>query len=193
MKKFDEIIERLLVTESPIFYDGKLSIDLDNELTNKQSLDNCVRDGQKLKKFEDWEVYKIQKENFEYYCFIKNNIVDAYVEFFIENLNVNNKRVLQKNSASNKGLLKRAFLKYFSDIFSSVILDKRANTYGKQFFEKLMSEAINGGFKTTIVNERTGEEASYIDKNFEQYWLGKTVINNKAVGHHNILFKIYYK
>jgi hypothetical protein len=82
MKKFDEIIERLLVTESPIFYDGKLSIDLDNELTNKQSLDNCVRDGQKLKKFEDWEVYKIQKENFEYYCFIKNNIVDAYAEFF---------------------------------------------------------------------------------------------------------------
>ena len=139
MKKFDEIIERLLVTESPIFYDGNLSIDLDNELTNKQSLDNCVRDGQKLKKFEDWEVYKIQKENFEYYCFIKNNIVDAYAEFFIENLNVNNKRVLQKNSASNKGLLKRAFLKYFSDIFSSVILDKRANTYGKQFFEKLMN------------------------------------------------------
>jgi len=89
--------------------------------------------------------------------------------------------------------LRRAFLNYFSHLFSVVILDKIANNYGKQFFKKLMKEANDAGFKTTIVDEKTKSEAVYEDKNFEQYWSSKTNIDGRTVGYYDLLFKIYFK
>lgn len=56
-----------------------------------------------------------------------------------------------------------------------------------------MKEAHDLGFKTTILDEKTKDEALYQPESFEQYWSDKTIINNKAVGYYNLLFKIYYK
>ena len=193
MKSFDKLVNKILLTESPILSDSELSINLDNEQTNKQAINDCFENGKQVKNFEKYKVYKIKNNNFRYFCFIENNVVEGYVEFFIDDQNVYSKRVLQRKSANNKGLLRRAFLNYFSHLFSDVILDKIANNYGKQFFKKLMKEANDTGFKTTIVDEKTKSEAFYEDKNFEQYWSSKTIINDRTVGYYDLLFKIYYK
>ena len=37
------------------------------------------------------------------------------------------------------------------------------------------------------------EEAPYNFKDFEQYWSGQSIINNKTVRPTNLSFKIYYK
>ena len=193
MKNFDELVNKILLTESPILSDSELSINLDNEQTNKQAINDCFENGKQVKNFEKYKVYEIKNNNFRYFCFIENNVVEGYVEFFIDDQNVYSKRVLQRKSGNNKGLLRRAFLNYFSHLFSDVILDKIANNYGKQFFKKLMKEANATGFKTTIVDEKAKCEALYEDKNFEQYWSSKTIVDGRTVGYYDLLFKIYYK
>lgn len=193
MKRFDNLVTKILMTESPTFSDNELSVDLNNEQINRQYLNVCIQDGEKIKNFESWEVYEIKKENFKYFCFVKNNSIEAYAEFFVDGQDINSKRVLQKKSQDSKGLLRKAFLNYFSNIFSSVKLDKLANIYGKQFFKKLMEEANEKKFKTSIVNEKTNEEAPYDSKEFEHYWSGQSIINNKIVRPNNLSFKIYFK
>lgn len=109
---------------------------------------------------------------------------------------MNNKRVSQRKSDDSKGFMRRIFLNYLSRIFQSIKLDSVANRKGKEFFKKLLKEAIEKGFKATIVNEKTKEEDVYKEENFEQYWSnwsGKGTINNKEVEPYNILFKIYFQ
>lgn len=193
MKKFDGLIKRILLDESPVFVDKPLPISLNDRTTNKETVNKSIQDGEKINSFDGREVYKIVVNNFVYFCFIKNGVADAYVEFFVDNKETNSKRVLQRKSEDSKGLLRNAFLNYFSHIFSSIKLDQTANVHGKQFFKKLLKEATERGFKTTVVNEETNEEASYNDEDFEQYWSGQTIINNKQVNPNDLLFKIYYK
>lgn len=193
MKKFDGLIKRILLDESPVFVDKPLPISLNDRTTNKEAVNKSIQDGEKINSFDGREVYKIVVNNFVYFCFIKNGVADAYVEFFVDNKETNSKRVLQRKSEDSKGLLRNAFLNYFSHIFSSIKLDQTANVHGKQFFKKLLKEATERGFKTTVVNEETNEEASYNDEDFEQYWSGQTIINNKQVNPNDLLFKIYYK
>ena len=181
------------MTESPIFSDRELTVDLNDKQINKQYFNVCLQSGKKIENFENWEVWEIKKKSFIYFCFIKNSTIEAYVEFFIDGQDINSKRVLQRKSSDSKGLLRKAFLNYFPNIFSNLKLDKIANIHGKQFFEKLMREANQKGFKTTIVNENTNEEAPYNFKDFEQYWSGQSIINNKIVRPNNLSFKIYYK
>lgn len=193
MKRFDRLVSQILMTESPIFSDNELLVNLNDEQINKQHFNICIQSGEKIEDFENWEVFKIKKESFVYFCFAKNNTIDAYAEFFVDGQNVNSKRVLQRKSQDSKGLLRKAFLNYFPNIFPSVKLDKIANTYGKQFFKKVMEEANKKKFRTVIVNEATNEEASYNSEDFEQYWSGQSIINNKVVRPNNLSFKIYYK
>ena len=193
MKNFNSLVNKILMTESPIFSNSELSVNLNNNQTNKEALDQCFKNGKKLQNFKEWEVFEIQKEEFKYFCFTRNNIVEAYAEFVVDGQNTNSKRVLQKKSINAKGLLREAFLHYFSHLFSSITLDKVANTHGKEFFKKLMKEAHDLGFKTTVFDEKTKNEALYQPESFEQYWSDKTIIHNKAVGYYNLLFKIYYK
>ena len=182
MKKFDGLIKRILLDESPVFVDKPLPISLNDRTTNKEAVNKSIQDGEKINSFEGREVYKIVVNNFVYFCFVKNGVADAYVEFFVDNKETNSKRVLQRKSEDSKGLLRNAFLNYFSHIFSSIKLDQTANVHGKQFFKKLLKEATERGFKTTVV-----------DEDFEQYWSGQTIINNKQVNPNDLLFKIYYK
>lgn len=193
MKKFDSLIKRILLAESPIFVDKPLSISLNNQIDNKEAVKRSIEDGEKINSFEGRDVYKITNDNFLYFCFIKDGVADAYVEFVVKDGEINSKRVLQRKSEESKGLLRKAFLNYFSDIFSNIKLDRMANVHGKQFFKKLLKEATERGFKTTIVNDKTKEEASYNDKDFERYWSGQTTINDNQVDSSDLLFKIYFK
>jgi hypothetical protein len=136
-----------------------------------------------LNSFEGREVYKIVNQNLLYFCFIKNNIADAYAEFSIDdNGETNSGTVLQRKSEDTKGFLKRAFLNYFPNIFPSIKLDYMANKQGKEFFRKLLNESKKKGFKTSIINQITKEETPYEEDEFEQYW-----------GSYNLVFKIYFQ
>lgn len=193
MKNFDNLIKKILLAESPIFVDKPLSINLNSQIDNKEAVKRSIEDGEKINSFEGRDVYKITNDNFLYFCFIKDGVADAYVEFVVKDGEINSKRVLQRKSEESKGLLRKAFLNYFSDIFSNIKLDRMANVHGKQFFKKLLKEATERGFKTTIVNDKTKEEASYNDKDFERYWSGQTTINDNQVDSSDLLFKIYFK
>jgi hypothetical protein len=194
MKQFDDTIQKILLNETPIFIDKELSINLNDHLTNKLAVKNCLEEGEKLKDFENWKVYKIEKENFIYFCFIdKNNMMDAYAEFLIEKSEVNSKRVLQRKTETTKGLLRRVFLNYFPYFFSSIKLDKMANKLGKSFFEKLMKESIKNNFKVVVVNERTTKETPYKEENFEQYWDKIVYFDGQKVNPLDVTFKIYYR
>lgn len=193
MKNFDNLIKKILLAESPIFVDKPLSISLNSQIDNKEAVKRSIEDGEKINSFEGRDVYKITNDNFLYFCFIKDGVADAYVEFVVKDGEINSKRVLQRKSEESKGLLRKAFLNYFSDIFSNIKLDRMANVHGKQFFKKLLKEATERGFKTTIVNDKTKEEASYNDKDFERYWSGQTTINDNQVDSSDLLFKIYFK
>lgn len=196
MKKFNSLVQKILLAESPVIVDNPLLINLNNKSTNEEAVEKSFQEGEKLDSFEGRDVYKISEDGLLYFCFIDNNIADAYVEFLIDDGEVKNKRVLQRKSDNSKGFMRRIFLNYFSRIFQSIKLDSVANKKGKEFFKKLLKEAIEKGFKTTVVNEKTKEEEEYKEKNFEQYWSswsGKGIINDKEEESYNILFKIYFQ
>jgi hypothetical protein len=161
IKKFNTLIEDILLKENPIFVDKPLSMSLNKISTNKSVVNKSLEEGERLNSFEDKEVYKIVNQNLLYFCFIKNNITDAYVEFSIDgDGEANSGTILQRKSEDTKGFLKKAFLDYFPSIFSSIKLDYIANKHGKEFFRKLLKESGERGFKTVVVNQRTKEEAS---------------------------------
>lgn len=195
MKKFNSLVKQILLNEAPVFFEGILPINLNNESKNQEIVKSCFKNGEKLNSFEGRDVYKnIISQNYYYFCFIQNNVADAYVEFSIDSDGVmNSGTVTQRKSEETKGFLRRVFLNYFSQIFPSVTLDQVANTLGKDFFKKLLKDASEKGFRTTVFNNRTKEETPYIEEDFEKYWAGQKHIKDKKPNPSNLLFKIYFQ
>lgn len=195
MKTFNNIVKQILLNETPVFFEGMIPIDLNNESKNEEIVKSCFKNGEKINSFEGRDVYKNNiDEKKSYFCFIQNDVADAYAEFSIDGDGVmNSKTVAQRKSEDTKGFLRRCFLNYFSQIFPSVTLDQVANTLGTNFFKKLLNEANKKGFRTTVFNNRTKEETDYIEEDFEKYWAGLLHIKDKKPNPSNLLFKIYFK
>lgn len=195
MKNFNILVKKILLNENPVFFEGILPIDLNEKSKNEEIVKSCFENGEKLNSFEGRELYKnIIGQNYYYFCFIQNDIADAYVEFLIDDDGgMNSRTVTRRKSEDNKGFLRKVFLNYFSRIFPSVTLDQTANTRGKEFFKKLLKEANGKGFKTTVFNNRTEEETPYIEEDFEKYWAGQSHIKDKKPNPSNLVFKIYFQ
>jgi len=195
MKKFNTLVKKLLLNEAPMFFEKILPINLNDESKNEEIVKSCFKNGEKLNSFEGRDVYKNNiDEKKSYFCFIQNNVADAYVEFLIDGDGVmNSGTVVQRKSEDTKGFLRRVFLNYFSKSFPSVTLDQVANTLGTNFFKKLLNEANKKGFRTTVFNNRTKEETDYIEEDFEKYWAGLSHIKDKKPNPTNLVFKIYFK
>lgn len=195
MKKFNTLVKKLLLNEAPMFFEKILPINLNDESKNEEIVKSCFKNGEKLNSFEGRDVYKnIISQNYYYYCFIQNDVADAYVEFSIDGDGImNSGTVVQRKSEDTKGFLRRVFLNYFSQSFPSVTLDQVANTLGTNFFKKLLNEANKKGFRTTVFNNRTKEETDYIEEDFEKYWAGLSHIKDKKPNPTNLVFKIYFK
>lgn len=194
MRKFNTLVERFLLNETPTFFEKILPIDLNDDSENKEIVEKCFKNDKKLNLFEGRGVYEGINKQKSYFCFIKNNLADAYVEFSIDaDGGMFSKTVAQRKSEDTKGFLRRAFLNYFSQFFSSVTLDQVANTMGKEFFKKLLKEATEKGFRTSVLNNRTNEETTYVEDDFEKYWSGQIHIKDKKPNPTNLVFKIYFQ
>jgi hypothetical protein len=195
MKNFNTLVKQLLLNENPMFFEKILPIDLNDESKNEEIVKICFENGEKLNSFEGVEVYEnMIDQKYSYFCFIKNNLADAYVEFSIDaDGGMISKTVAQRKSKDTKGFLRRVFLNYFSQFFSSVTLDQVANTRGKEFFRKLLKESNEKGFRTTVLNNRTKEETPYVEDDFEKYWVGQSHIKDKKPNPTNLVFKIYFQ
>lgn len=193
MKKFKNLVEEVLISESPMFVDRELSSNLNDKIENKQLLQKCLDNGKLINKFENWDVYQINESDDMFFSFVQNNVVDAYAEFSKKDDTFKSYKVTQRKDENTKGLLRKAFLNYFSNLFPNVILDHTANNLGKEFFRKLMNQAKQRGLKTTIVNEVTKEEIPYEEDLFDKCWSAVFSDKGQLALPMNILFKIYFK
>jgi hypothetical protein len=193
MKAFETLVKQILLNETPSLVNNELLVDLNDPEINKQFLQKCLTTGVKLNNFEKWEVYKFKDFDDLYFCFIHEESVDAYAKFFIDGSEGYGRTVAQKRTDQTKGLLRRAFIKYFSKKFSSLILDRIANKYGKQFFKKLLQDAIENNFKVVVLLEDIKKEIAYNENDYEIYWKRMYRGHRQSSNPSNILFKIYYK
>ena len=193
MKKFDALVKHILLNESPSLEDRELPIDLNKIEINRECLEMCLREGEKLSNFEKWKVYKVKNGNYVYFCFVAGDSVDAYTQFFINSQVVYSQTVTQKKSDYTKGLIRRAFLNYFSEKFDSIILDRIANNYGKNFFKKLLREAMEKNYKVVVLLDNIQKEIEYDENDYEIYWRRLIISSKQYTDESDILFKIYYK
>lgn len=193
MKKFDTLVKHILLNESPSLEDRELPIDLNKIEINRECLEMCLVKGEQLSNFEKWKVYEVKNGSYAYFCFVAGDSVDAYTQFFINGQVVYSQTVTQKKSDYTKGLIRRAFLNYFSEKFNSIILDRIANNYGKNFFKKLLREAIEKNYKVVVLLDNIRKEIEYDENDYEIYWRRLITSSEQYTDESDILFKIYFK
>ena len=152
MKAFETLVKQILLNETPSLVNNELLVDLNDPEINKQFLQKCLTTGVKLNNFEKWEVYKFKDFDDLYFCFIHEESVDAYAKFFIDGSEGYGRTVAQKRTDQTKGLLRRAFIKYFSKkgirtnctlVFSpgqAILAAKAGATYLSPFLGRLKAQ-----------------------------------------------------
>lgn len=69
MKKFNTLVQRILLTENPVIVDKPLLVNLNDKSTNEEIVEKSFKEGEKIDSFEGRDVYKIHN-NLLYFCFI---------------------------------------------------------------------------------------------------------------------------
>lgn len=200
---FDKIVDGYIQTsyfvESPMYYDGVFNDQLQNSVYNTNTAKEIIKKNEPFANFKNWVVYKIVDgfdESRITYCLINNEYVDAFVEIATKASHNFCTGVWQRNDLINKGLIRDLILNFIPKYYSSLISDKTANKLGISFYKKLLNEAMNMGYRVTVLNGSHKNEENYDPYKFDSYW----VTTDKDIQTHptfitskDILFKIYFK
>ena len=201
--KFDKMINSYLQTsyfvESPMYYDGVFNDQLQNSSYNTKVTKEILEKNEPFANYKDWVIYKISDgfdESRITYVLIKNNYVDGFIEIATKAQYNFCTGVWQKNDSKNRGLIRDLILNFIPNYYSSLISDKTANKLGISFYRKLLSDAMNMGYRVTVLNGSHKNEEIYDPNKFDNYW----ITTDKDVPTHptfvtskDILFKIYFK
>ena len=206
MKKFDTLVEEVeksLVLEAPKYHENVV---LSKEHTAEDSEDatKAKKDGKKMKDFEGHETYLLEKNlggrTIRYtFCFFKNNKCRCVIN--IDHIKIINpptsigkqphgttdEFVLytadQRKEDQNLGLARKIVLNYFSKLFPSLISGEDANRFGKPFWKKLLTGALEKGFE--VKGSLNKVEHDFKPENFEKYWLSDKINDPLELSHNS--------
>jgi hypothetical protein len=199
---FNKIVKSYLQTsyfvESPMYYDGIFNEQLQNLDYNNKVTKEIIEKYKPFINFKNYTVYRVM-DGFDdsriTYLLIKNNLVDAFVEIASKAEHNFCTGVWQRDDQANRGLIRDLILNFIPNYYSSLISDKTANKLGISFYKKLLTDAMNMGYRVTVLNGSHQNEEAYDPSKFDSYWVTTdndipthpTFITSK-----DILFKIYF-
>jgi hypothetical protein len=192
MSKFNEIYNQILFVESPQYYDAKFNEDMQNLEINAKRAQKTIEDSEKIDSFQGRDVYKrfyFGDPDRYTYVFIKNGVIDTEVEMSIKKINDFSLGVWQRNTLDNKGFARSVFLNFLPKYHNAVVSDTVANKLGREFWKKLLDDAVSRGYKVTVIEKQ--KEKNYYPKDFDSFWRG-SIVDDSSVMPGEKLFKITY-
>jgi hypothetical protein len=200
--KFDEAIKSYLHTsffvESPMYYDAMFNEQMNDIEHNREVTQKIVSSNKPFDKFQNWDVYKVQDgfdEDQMTFCLVRDGLTDAFMEIVTNKGNNFSRGVWQRNTDSNKGLIRNLILNFLPKYYTSLISDKTANKLGIEFYRKLLNDCIQKGLKVTVLRGSIKNEIPFNLDNFDNYWhnVSKDVPTHPTfVTTKDDLFKIYF-
>jgi hypothetical protein len=199
---FDKIVNGYLKTsffvESPMYYDGIFNDQLQNPVYNNKITKEIIEKNEPFSTFKNYTIYKVA-DGFDdsrvTYCLINGDYVDGFIEIASKSQYNFCTGVWQRNSTTNKGLIRDLVLNFIPKYYSSLISDKTANKLGINFYKKLLTDAMNMGYRVTVLNGSHKNEEIYDPNKFDSYWVNtdKDIPTHPTfVTSKDILFKIYF-
>lgn len=161
-------------TESPDYYEnGIFHGEMNDDSFNKDKLQMLLLNCEELIPFNNYKVFK-RTDNFDEdnvsFFLIKDDLIQGATEIISKKQNNFCLGVWQRKAESNKGLLRSFYLERLPDYFSSIISDKSANKFGKNFWKKLLEQAVALGHSATVLEGSLKKEIPYDIRTFENYW-----------------------
>ena len=142
-------------TESPDYYeDGVFHGEMNDDSFNKDRLQLLLPSCEELASFKGYKVFK-RTDNFDEdnvsFFLIKDDLIQGATEIISKKQNNFCLGVWQRKSESNRGLLRSFYLERLPNYFPSIISDKSANKFGKNFWKKLLEQAVALEHSVTIL------------------------------------------
>jgi hypothetical protein len=187
-------------TESPDYYeDGVFHGEMNDDSFNKDRLQLLLPSCEELASFKGYKVFKrtdsFDEDNVSFFL-IKDDLIQGATEIISKKQNNFCLGVWQRKSESNRGLLRSFYLEGLPNYFSSIISDKSANKFGKNFWKKLLEQAKALGHTVTVLEGSLKKEVPYDVETFENFWrnVNQDIPTFAAfVASRDRLFKITFK
>ena len=161
-------------TESPDYYeDDVFHSEMNDDSFNKDRLQLLLLSCEELVPFKGYKVFK-RTDNFDEdnvsFFLIGDDLIQGATEIISKKENNFCLGVWQRKVESNRGLLRSFYLEILPNYFSSIISDKSANKFGKNFWKKLLEQAVDLGHSVTVLEGSLKKEIPYDVQTFENYW-----------------------
>ena len=187
-------------TESPDYYeDGIFHCEMNDDSFNRDKLQLLLPSCEELVPFKNYKVFK-RTDNFDEddvsFFLIKDDLIQGATEIISKKENNFCLGVWQRKVESNRGLLRSFYLERLPDYFPSIISDKSANKFGKNFWRKLLDQATTLGHSVTVLEGSLKKEVPCDVTTFENFWrnVNQDIPTFAAfVASRDRLFKITFK
>jgi hypothetical protein len=151
------------IFESPM----RLNNPWDAEQLNSLGKNNSFTIGIKEKatligNFDNYELYKYNSGNYIINVLVLKNLTIAFVQYKIKNNIVEIERVWQ--DATYTGLVRKFIFEYLLKMFDGILSSDSHTELGQKYWDKLLKQALNKGFKIFVVNK---DEKIQLDNNFD--------------------------
>ena len=161
-------------TESSDYYEnGIFHGEMNDDSFNKDKLQLLLSSCEELVPFKNYEVFKrtdsFDEDNLSFFL-IKDDLIQGATEIISKKQNNFCLGVWQRKAESNKGLVRSFYLEGLPNYFPSIISDKSANKFGKNFWKKLLEQAVNLGHLVTVLEGSLNKEVPYDAETFENFW-----------------------
>ena len=161
-------------TESPDYYEnGIFHGEMNDDSFNRDKLQLLLPSCEELVPFKGYKVFKRTDsfdENNVSFFLVEDDLIQGATEIISKKENNFCLGVWQRKAESNKGLMRSFYLEILPNYFSSIISDKSANKFGKNFWKKLLEQAVNLGHSVTVLEGSLKKEIPYDVKTFENFW-----------------------
>lgn len=151
------------IFESPMRLNNPWDAEQLNSLGKNNSFTIGIKEKATLiENFDNYELYKYNSGNYIINVLVLKNLTIAFVQYKIKNNIVEIERVWQ--DATYTGLVRKFIFEYLLKMFDGILSSDSHTELGQKYWDKLLKQALNKGFKIFVVNK---DEKIQLDNNFD--------------------------